>query len=140
MLVVQQILIVAGSTIFLVLGSLHLYYTFYSEKLDPRNPIAISEMKKTSPRLTKETTVWRAWIGFNASHSSGAIYLGIVNIVIALFFFGNPGMISMLGLINSFTAAFYLFLAKKYWFGIPFRGILIATVCFLGAFTLSLLQ
>jgi hypothetical protein len=140
MLAAEQLLIITGSAVFLVLGSLHLYYTFFSEKFDPRDPVAMAEMKKTSPRLSKETTMWRAWIGFNASHSSGAMYLGVINIVLAVFFFDSTGKSSALGFINTVTAAFYLFLARKYWFTIPFRGILIALICFVIALTLSFVQ
>lgn len=136
----EQLLIIIGSSIFLILGSLHLFYTFFSEKFESRDPVAMAEMKKTSPRLTKETTMWRAWIGFNASHSSGAIYIGIINIVLAVFFFDSAGKTSVLGLINTITAAFYLFLAKKYWFSIPFKGILIAFICFVVALILSFVQ
>src|SRR4051812_15144236 len=119
MIVAEQMLIVAGSAIFLGLGSLHLYYTFYSEKFNPRNPVATSEMKRTSLRITKDTTVWNAWIGFNASHSSGAMYFGIINIILTIFFFDVIGKSVLLGFINVATAAFYLFLAKRYWFRIP---------------------
>src|SRR4051812_15296872 len=112
MIVVEKMLILFGSAIFLGLGSLHLYYTFFSEKFNPRNPIAASEMKKTSLRLTRDTTVWNAWIGFNASHSSGAIYFGIMNIILTVFFFDSVGSSLMLGIVNIVTAGFYLFLAR----------------------------
>src|SRR3954462_4709685 len=120
MMLAEQVLIVAGSVIFLILGSLHFYYTFYSDKFDPRNPVAGSEMKKTSLRITKDTTVWKAWIGFNASHSSGAMYFGIINITLVVFFYDAVGNSILLECINVVTAGFYLFLARKYWFRVPF--------------------
>ncbi|WP_455710250.1 LIC_13387 family protein [Pseudoalteromonas maricaloris] len=46
-------------------------YTFSTEKFNPYDISAAEAMKRTSPQLTKETTIWRAWIGFNASHSLG---------------------------------------------------------------------
>jgi hypothetical protein len=140
MIVAEQLLIVAGSAIFLVLGSLHLYYTFYSEKFNPRNPLAASEMKQTSMQITKDTTVWNAWIGFNASHSIGAMYFGIINMTLTLFFFDVAGNSFLLTFLNIVTAGFYLFLAKKYWFRIPILGILAATGCFLAALILNLMQ
>jgi hypothetical protein len=30
------------------------------------------------PPITKETTMWRCWVGFNASHSIGLILFGLV--------------------------------------------------------------
>jgi hypothetical protein len=140
MMLAEQTLIVFGSTIFLILGSMHLYYTFFSKKFDPIDPVTMDAMKKTSMRLTNQTTVWRAWIGFHGSHSSGAIYFGIINLILAVFFFDAAGKSTILGLINTFTAVFYLFLARKYWFSIPFRGIMIATGCFFTAFILSLFK
>jgi hypothetical protein len=56
-----------------VLGCAHLLYTFYTNKFDARDEPVTSSMKNTSPVLTKETTMWKAWIGFNASHSLGAM-------------------------------------------------------------------
>ncbi len=97
-------------------------------------------MKKDFLRLTKQTTVWRAWTGFNASHSIGAMYFGLINIIIALLFFENIGNVWIVSLLNAITAAFFLFLARNYWFSVPFRGILIATICFVVAFTLSIIR
>jgi hypothetical protein len=38
-------------------------------------------MKSISPMLTRETTMWKAWIGFNASHSSGITFIGVINCI-----------------------------------------------------------
>jgi hypothetical protein len=38
-----------------------------------------------------------------------------------------------LSFLTILTSVFYLWLAKKYWFRIPFIGILIATCCFIMA-------
>ena len=47
-------------------------------KLTPRDPELQSSMSQIAPVITKETTMWRAWVGFNASHSVGAILFGLV--------------------------------------------------------------
>ena len=41
-------------------------------------------MKQTSPVLTKDTTVWDAWVGFNASHSIGAMLVAAFYIPLAV--------------------------------------------------------
>lgn len=90
------------------------------------------EMKTTFPVLTKETTMWKAWLGFNASHSLGAIYIGLINLTLALQYFPvlqNPVVL----MLNIITVLFYLWLAKKYWFSIPFKGMLLAACCFITA-------
>ena len=83
-----------GSLIMLGLGSIHLFYTFFTNKFKSRNEVVMSEMKKSHFILTKETTFWKAWIGFNASHASGALFIGILNCYLAFrhfqFFLQHP--------------------------------------------------
>lgn len=127
---VAKVLWLSGSAIFLLLGSLHLYYTFFTSKFEARNNTVTIEMKNTSPVLTDETSMWNAWIGFNASHSAGAIFIGLVNILLAAQYFPIlQNSVSIIAL-NLATAIFYCWLAKKYWFRIPFKWILLATGCF----------
>ncbi len=133
---ISQILFIIGASIFGVLGFVHLIYTFFTDKFNPYNSDVTVAMKSTSPVLTKETTVWRAWIGFNASHSLGAIVVAAIYIPLALLhiqFITNNSWFSVLPSIIGFA---YLLLAKNYWFKIPFFGILISTICFVSAFVL----
>jgi hypothetical protein len=62
----------------------------------------VEEMKTSFPILTKKTTMWKAWTGFNASHSSGAMFIGIINFYLAFIIslFYNP-IISFLFLRSS---------------------------------------
>jgi hypothetical protein len=124
-------LIAAGATIMLLLGLAHLLYTFYGSKLLPRDRELITRMQETNLTLTRETTVWKAWIGFNASHSFGAILFGAVygylSVVHSAFLFQSTYLLS-LGLL---LLCGYVFLAKRYWFSIPFRGILLSTVLYM---------
>ena len=72
-----QILLIVGASIFGLLGVAHLYFTFFTTNFEPHDASVKTAMEGTSPVLTKETTMWRAWVGFNASHSLGAM-LGIL--------------------------------------------------------------
>ena len=72
------LLIAASAGIIVVLGLLHLVYTFYGPKFLPRDRDLKTRMQEVSPVITRETTVWKAWVGFNASHSYGAILFGAV--------------------------------------------------------------
>lgn len=125
-----------GSIIFAILGTIHLFYTFFSNKFSSKNKKLISEMKSSSPILTKETTMWRAWIGFNASHSSGAIFIGILNLFLAIKYFSTFQSEHFYFLFNILTISFYLWLAKKYWFRIPFFGILLTFICYVSSYCL----
>jgi hypothetical protein len=132
-----KLLWLTGAAIFLVLGSIHLLYTFFTNKFDARNKDVTRMMKDTSPVLTKETTMWKAWIGFNASHSAGAIFFGLVNIILVLGYFSFIQYSLPLHLLNITNTVFYLWLGKKYWFKIPFTGILVSTICFITAAIIS---
>ena len=128
-----RILWFSGSAIFLALGTLHLYYTFFSSKFAARNRAVVTAMKNTAPVLTNETTMWNAWIGFNASHSAGAIFIGLINIILVVQYFPVLQNSMVLLLLNIATVIFYCWLAGKYWFRVPFTGILITTGCFVAA-------
>lgn len=132
----EQYLIIAGSGIFLVLGTIHLVYTFFSDKFLARQTETVERMKADVPVLTRQTSMWNAWVGFNASHSSGAMFIGLVNIILAVEHFETLRNSLSLQLLDVSTMAFYLFLAKRYWFSIPLRGIALAAVCFLLSFIL----
>jgi len=126
-----KIFILIASSIFLILGAMHLIYTFFTNKFLARDSETTQKMKETSPILTKETTVWNAWIGFNASHSAGAIFIGLINILLVTQHFEVYQNSFNILLLDICAGIFYLFLAKKYWFKIPLIGILIATSCFI---------
>jgi hypothetical protein len=131
--VLEQILLIVGAAIFGLLGTAHLGYTFFTDKFHTRDSAVGEAMKNTSPVLTGRTTVWRAWIGFNASHSLGAMTFAVFYLMLATQHMAvirsAPGF-AWLATINGLA---YLALAKAYWFRTPFIGILIATICFLAA-------
>jgi hypothetical protein len=69
---------VLSASIVFTLGVVHLVYTFWGPMLIPRDPALRISMSQISPVITKETTMWRCWVGFNASHSMGLILFGSV--------------------------------------------------------------
>ena len=130
--------LVAGSAaIILLLGLAHLLYTFYGPKLSPRDRELQTRMEEVSPVITRQTTMWKAWIGFNASHSCGLIMFGAVYGYLALahgeFLFQSVFLLT-LGLILLFG---YVFLAKRYFFRIPFRGVLLASCLYVVALVVA---
>lgn len=60
-----SVFIVASATVIVLLGPVHLLYTFRGHKLHPRDPELTAEIMTVSPVITRESTIWRAWIGFN---------------------------------------------------------------------------
>ena len=127
----EKITLVAGCAIFVVLGAMHLWLTFFGTSFEPREAKLADDMKRVNPVLTRQTTMWKAWVGFNASHSLGAILFGAVYIVIALENYSYlRTSIALNVMLLSFPLA-YLALAIKYWFSKPRTGVLLASVLIL---------
>lgn len=128
-----QTLIVAGALIFGLLGTVHLAYTLFTGMFSPRDATTEAAMKLTHPRLTRRTTLWKAWVGFNASHSLGAMLFAAIYLLLALAHMDwlreAPGLVWLAAL----GALAYLALAVRYWFRTPLIGIALASVCFLVA-------
>lgn len=126
-------LMALSAGIILLLGTIHLIYTFHGPKLTPRDPALRESMSAASPVLTRQTTMWKAWVGFNASHSLGAILFGLVYGYLAIahadFLFRSPFLL----IVGLAALASYGVLAKVYWFSVPFIGIGVATACYLAA-------
>ncbi|UFH54487.1 LIC_13387 family protein [Spirosoma sp. KNUC1025] len=129
-----------GSVPAVVLGIIHLYYTFFTNGFSSANEKMIEEMKSSSPILTREITMWKAWIGFNGSHSSGVMFIGIINFYVALRYFNVLQSDHFFFVFNILTIGFYLWLAEKYWFNIPFLGLLLTLVCFTASYVLTLVN
>ena len=127
------ILMTTSAGIIFALGLIHLIYTFHGTKLHPRDAALEAAMHNISPRLTRETTMWKAWVGFNASHSLGAILFGLIYGYLALaggaFLFQSPFLLG----VGFAMLASLVVVAKLYWFKIPFRGICLAFACYVGA-------
>ncbi|KAF0166250.1 MAG: hypothetical protein FD157_869 [Rhodocyclaceae bacterium] len=134
---IAPLLLAASAAIILLLGIAHLLFTFRGPKLHPRDATLTARMKEVSPVLTRQTTMWKAWIGFNASHSNGAIFFGLVYGYLALahasFLFQSPFLL----LVGLAMLVGYVFLARTYWFSIPFRGITLATALYVVALVVN---
>jgi hypothetical protein len=132
------ILMSLSAAIVLMLGTLHLVYTFSGRMLTPRDPALQISMQQTSPVISKQTTMWRAWIGFNASHSMGAILFGLIYGFLALvhseLLFGSPFLL----LVGLAMLGGLLALARLYWFRIPLAWISISLACYVVSIALSL--
>src|SRR4051812_36659877 len=94
--------VAAAAAIMLLLGTVHLVYTFFGVKLHPRDAALMARMHEVAPVITRETTMWRTWIGFNASHSIGAMLFGLIYVYLPLvhsdFFFKSKFLV-LLGVV-----------------------------------------
>jgi hypothetical protein len=130
-------LVAASAAIILALGLVHLLFTFHGRKLHPRDPELETRLKQVSPVITKETTMWKAWVGFNASHSYGAILFGAIYGYLALVHSELLFRSTFLLLLGLLLLGGYVFLGKVYWFSTPFRGILMSTALYVAALVMT---
>jgi hypothetical protein len=130
-------LVAASAAIILFLGIVHLLYTFSGSKLDPRDAALKSRMAEVSPVISRDTTMWKAWVGFNASHSYGAILFGLVYGYLALIHGAFLLQSSFLLCVGVLLLAGYVFLGKVYWFSVPFRGIVLASALYSAALVVN---
>ena len=131
-----KILLVTGVSIFGILGTLHLLYTFFTRKFHSSDPAVMEAMRRCSPVITNETSMWKMWVGFNASHSIGAMLLAAIYIPLAVYHFPMLRSSVWFMTLPVVVAFAYLLLARRYWFRVPYFGVLIALVCFVAAASL----
>lgn len=130
-------LVAASAATVLTLGLLHLVFTFHGRRFHPRDAAVLTAMQQTTPFITRGTTMWKAWIGFNASHSYGVMLFGLVWGYLALW---QPGVLAQslfLQLLGLALLAAYTHLGWRYWFSVPFRGIVLALLLYGAALAVS---
>jgi hypothetical protein len=131
-------LIALAGLLMTLLGSTHLLYTLRGQRLDPVDHALIAAMRRTPMHITHETDMWRAWLGFNASHSLGAIGFGTMLAGLAVSdarLFADHPLLAIWALV---MVAGYLWIARACWFSVPRRGLLV-TLLFLATGLLALL-
>src|SRR5258708_3485721 len=134
---IASALVATSATIILLLGLVHLLYTFHGRKLHPRDAALEARMKEVSPVLTRRTTMWKASVGFNASHSYGAIFFGLVYGYLAVAQSSLLLQSPFLLLAGLFLLVGYTVLGKLYWFSAPFRGIVLSTALYVAALVVA---
>jgi hypothetical protein len=133
----SRYLYLAGALPFLVLGTAHAIATprapADAKGLSPSDPQLAEAMTRSGLRLTRRTDMWRAWVGFNLSHSLGVLVFAAFVFVTGRSapVFAAEGRIGVpFALV---VAAAYLWLARRYWFRTPFIGCLLAAMLFLAS-------
>jgi hypothetical protein len=132
-----KILMVLSASINFTLGVVHLVYTFWGQNLTPRDPALQISMSQIAPVITRETTMWRCWVGFNASHSMGLILFGLVFGFLALahsqLLFQSPFLLIVgLAMLGGFVV-----LSKVYFFSAPLVSLSISLACYAVSIALS---
>jgi hypothetical protein len=134
---ISRILIAASAAIilfFLFFGSMHLAYTFFTDQLTPIEGQMETAMKHVAPRISSGTTMWKAWVGFNVSHSMGLMLFGLIYGYLTVYqwealrrsyFLSGLGLLVLVG---------YVVLARVFWFSDPLIGVSAATLLYVAGF------
>ena len=133
-------LLILGGAVFGMLGGLHAIYTVLDlrnpQRLVPADPSVAQAMANSALRLSGgRTDMWRAWIGFNFSHS-----LGVLMVAGLALWAGSRISALPVGIMPALTliGCVYVVLALLYWFRAPAIGVAIGTGCFAAAWVLSM--
>ncbi len=130
----------AGSAIIAIMGVLHLRGTFFRNALHPRSEKLEAEMKTAPLVLTDKLMMWKSWIGFNATHSSGAIFTGVLNFYLAYRYFHVLQADIFFPLLTILMTGFYVWVAGKYWFKTVLLLLSVALLLFMVSFALICVQ
>ncbi|HWY69884.1 MAG TPA: hypothetical protein VNX88_14530 [Terriglobales bacterium] len=131
---ISRILIGASAAMILYLGSVHLEYTFFTHNFSPTEEQLETAMKQVPPRISSEMTMWKAWIGFNVSHSIALILFGLLygylvvcqwEVLRKSYFLIGLGLLVLVA---------YVVLARVFWFKAPLIGVSAATLLYVAGF------
>jgi len=128
-------LFILGTVPFILLGAIHILYSardaWSPKKLTPYDDSVRVSMQKSTLALTRQTTMWRAWLGFNISHGIGVLFFGLIYLTLALSDFTLITKVTLLPYLAFAVSISYFVLSVRYWFHIPTIGSGIGAACFL---------
>ena len=131
---------ILGALPFILLGAAHILLSLRDartpRKLTPYDDSVRIAMQNSTLVLTRQTSMWRAWLGFNISHGIGVLFFGLVYLILGLGDAAVLSKIAALRILAFAVSASYLVLSIKYWFHIPAIGSAIGAACFLAALLL----
>lgn len=143
MIEVSRYIFLAGALVFVVLGVAHVLVTprriDQDKGLSPRNPTLRAAMAGDTILLTRRTSIWLAWVGFNLSHGLGLVLFGAVNLLVGrslASFLGQAGVLLPFAVAVS---GLYMMLALRYWFRTPIIGIAVGCACFIASWALLII-
>ena len=129
-----QVLVVVGASIFVLLGAVHgvlaLRDLSNPRTFTPRDAALREAMQQSTIAIHPKTNLWRAWMGFNLSHSLGVVLFGGALLYVGVF---QPLLFAQSWLLQGcaiLVSAAYLAMSLKFWFSRPAIGSGVAVACF----------
>jgi hypothetical protein len=127
---VSSLLTAFSAAVAVALGLIHAAFTFHGTRLHPSDDKVRVAMERSPLRLSRQTTTWNAWIGFNASHSLGLLLFGALYGYLSLAQNELLAQSAFLELTGFVTLSLYVFLSKRFWFNRPFQLTLLAWILY----------
>lgn len=125
----------AGASIFLLLGVAHAVFSLQSSPdsgpmmpVSPTVRAAMSEVGGLGMAPEIESTLFRAWIGFNLSHSLGVVVIAGIVLIHTLSDITQAASEPWFLALVFVVPALYFVMALKYWFDKPRDAIAFATL------------
>ena len=137
---ISRMLLAASAAIILFLGSVHLAYTMFTRKFSPTDGQLEIAMKHTPVLISRQTTMWNAWIGFHFSHSIALILFGLTYGYLVLYRWGVLHRSDFLAILGLLFLLAYVVLARVFWFQAPFIGVSTATVLYFAGLVWALVR
>ena len=130
----SRYLFLAGALPFVVLGLLHARATPFAttdrKGLSPSDPALAEAMARGRVLLTKRVDVWNGWVGFNLSHSLGAVAFGAFVLAVGRSAESFGAQAAVCGPLAVAVSGAFLAIGLRYWFRTPIAGCAIAFACF----------
>jgi len=128
------ILLIFGALIFTALGSVHGYVTIKDlsnpQAFTPPDATLREAMQNSSIRFHPDINLWRAWLGFNLTHSLGLVVFGAFYIYLTTTHMAIYRESLFLQVVAILVSACYLIVSKFYFFSKPVLGSAVALACF----------
>ena len=132
-----QIFLTAAGTIILLMGTGHLVLTLRDvwkpTAFTPTEESVRLAMQGAQLRFNRRINLWESWLGFNLSHSMGAMMFGGALLFAAQAHLDAFLENAVLQAVAVLIPVFYLVVAIRFWFWGPVLGISVVLLCILGA-------
>lgn len=137
---IARLLFQVGAAVYVALGGVHLLVTTVDmvrpRFLTPRDDEVRQAMRGSGLALTDRMSMWRAWLGFNASHGLGVLFFGLVLLLIAAQDFDLVLTLRFLMPLAVSMSVVYTLLAIRFWFYAPAVASALAMACFTVSFAM----
>ena len=131
-----QIFLAAGGLVILVMGTLHGVLTLRDvvtpRSFTPTDDAVRLAMQGARVAFDRRLNLWKAWLGFNLSHSLGVVLFGGCLLFASAHFAAFATSYFLQAVCIGFAAAYFV-VSLRFWFRGPVIGSGFSLICILAA-------